>query len=90
MSANLKLPQPIIILVGSIGNNSIKTIFELCLSDFSDCGQPDNIYMGSVKTFEGVARYSCDKGHTLVGSNIRLCQSNRWEGTIPHCEGQLF
>ncbi|KAF4019587.1 hypothetical protein G4228_011363 [Cervus hanglu yarkandensis] len=49
---------------------------------------PENGLLQVTETTTGSAvRYSCKPGHTLVGSDIRLCLRNReWSGASPRCE----
>lgn len=36
--------------------------------------------------YSSTATFSCNEGHTLIGSKIRICQSNgKWSGTQPVC-----
>lgn len=49
---------------------------------------PENGFLHVTETTTGSAvQYSCKPGHTLVGSDIRLCLRNReWSGASPRCE----
>ena len=41
-------------------------------------------------TVGSVARYSCNRGFTLVGVEKRTCQINgQWSSTEPYCDGEL-
>ncbi len=56
-------------------------------------GIPSN---GRVDTSAGtslgdVARYSCDKGYTLIGLNETTCQADgQWNGSVPTCESEIL
>ncbi|MCB9603534.1 MAG: hypothetical protein H6724_07490 [Sandaracinus sp.] len=59
-----------------------------------DCGTltaPANGNVGAASTtFGSLAVYSCNDGFTLVGSNMRECQSNgTWSGTSPTCAADV-
>ena len=42
-------------------------------------------------TYNSVATYFCDIGHTLMGDNIRTCLANGdWSGRQPSCTGKLY
>uniref|UniRef100_A0A8C2PBT7 Sushi, von Willebrand factor type A, EGF and pentraxin domain containing 1 n=1 Tax=Capra hircus TaxID=9925 RepID=A0A8C2PBT7_CAPHI len=49
---------------------------------------PENGFLHVTETTTGSAvQYSCKPGHTLVGSDIRLClRSREWSGASPRCE----
>ena len=42
-----------------IGNLTLTTFVNIILD--IECGHPDEIVMGTVKTFEGIANFDCDK-----------------------------
>ena len=70
--------------------------FELCeveifsvVEEEVQCGSPDSPAGGSVRTFEGVARYECEEGRRMVRGNVtRTCQQGTWDGEQPVCQGQ--
>ena len=43
--------------------------------------------LGSVDVLPGShADYTCNKGHEIIGSSMRCCQTDgSWSGTEPHC-----
>ncbi|XP_055973137.1 sushi, von Willebrand factor type A, EGF and pentraxin domain-containing protein 1 [Sorex fumeus] len=49
---------------------------------------PENGFLHFTETTMGSAvKYSCKPGHSLVGSDIRLCLQNKeWSNTSPSCE----
>lgn len=55
-----------------------------------DCGKPPEPDYGSVSfkstTCGSKAFHSCNKGHILRGSRVRVCQLNGyWSGKTPKC-----
>ena len=60
------------------------------LSPVVDCGVPPSVDGGDFNvtetTFESIARYGCNEGFTLSGSQSRTCQADgTWSGTDPVC-----
>ncbi|XP_060561266.1 sushi, von Willebrand factor type A, EGF and pentraxin domain-containing protein 1-like [Ruditapes philippinarum] len=57
----------------------------------NDCHSPKMPINGKAMAINGttylsIARYVCDKGFDLHGSDTRICQANgTWNGTIPTC-----
>ncbi|KAM4808468.1 sushi, von Willebrand factor type A, EGF and pentraxin domain-containing protein 1 [Rhinophrynus dorsalis] len=56
------------------------------------CGDPPQLENGYIKSktglvFESEVVYSCEAGYRLVGSNVRICQSNRqwYSESTPSC-----
>ncbi|VTJ91715.1 Hypothetical predicted protein, partial [Marmota monax] len=49
---------------------------------------PENGFLHFKEATVGSAvQYSCNPGHVLVGSDLRICLQNRkWSGAPPHCE----
>ena len=46
--------------------------------------------MGVETLFGDKIRFSCEKGHALVGSSDVFCQSDgTWSDTAPECQGNL-
>ena len=43
------------------------TFQHIIVDNDTNCGTPDGIFMGTVNTFEGVAKYSCEEGYKLSG-----------------------
>lgn len=76
--------------------------FRLCIEDSTwsqeapsckqiTCDEPDttdNLIVDSgTKLVGSVAKYSCTKGHFIVGNNTRTCSSNgQWIGRVPKCK----
>lgn len=59
------------------------------------CNDPDlveNLLVDAgTKLVGSVAKYSCTKGHTLIGNNTRVCSSTgQWIGRIPKCKGKTL
>ena len=55
-----------------------------------DCGDLTNPENGRVEfvltTYESLAKYYCNSGYNLVGTNTRTCQANgTWKNTAPSC-----
>ena len=55
-----------------------------------DCGEPPSVDGGGFNvtetTFQSLARYGCNEGFTLSGSQSRTCQADgTWSGTDPVC-----
>ena len=71
-------------------------ICSMFVSAGDSCGQPDSPTNGRVDTSAGtsfgdVARYSCNKGYTLIGLNETTCQADgRWNGSVPTCESKIL
>ena len=60
-----------------------------------DCGDPGTLSngsrIGSVFTFGGTVRYTCNHGYRLSGSSIRTCEaSERWSGDKAVCRGNYY
>ncbi|XP_077904066.1 sushi, von Willebrand factor type A, EGF and pentraxin domain-containing protein 1 isoform X2 [Ictidomys tridecemlineatus] len=49
---------------------------------------PENGFLHFKEATVGSAvQYSCNPGHVLIGSDLRICLQNRkWSGAPPHCE----
>lgn len=67
----------------------------ICLSFISvvDCGlppQPVNGWSSGNQTkFRSVIKFKCNKGYNLVGSETRICTSDKkWGGREAKCEGK--
>ena len=77
----------------SLQSKSIKytPLFDLFfLNIVIDCGEPLSVDDGSFNvtetTFQSMARYGCNEGFTLSGSQSRTCQADgTWSGTDPVC-----
>ena len=59
-----------------------------------DCGTLSDPANGTVSfsttTYNSVATYSCNTGHTLTGDDMRTClDSGSWSGSEPTCIGEL-
>lgn len=59
-----------------------------------DCGNPGTPLHGKKwvgSTLLGsVVKYTCNKHYELVGSKLRVCQSNgKWSSSLPICKGML-
>ena len=55
-----------------------------------DCGLLVAPLFGEVNltdtTFGSVAGYSCDRGYSINGTAMRVCEgSGEWSGTMPQC-----
>ncbi|XP_052804614.1 sushi, von Willebrand factor type A, EGF and pentraxin domain-containing protein 1-like [Mya arenaria] len=58
--------------------------------DIADCGPLPNVTNGVVflqgTQYRDTAQYTCDTGHQINGSTVRLCQADQtWSGTEPNC-----
>uniref|UniRef100_UPI00398F3E45 complement decay-accelerating factor transmembrane isoform-like isoform X4 n=1 Tax=Pristiophorus japonicus TaxID=55135 RepID=UPI00398F3E45 len=55
-----------------------------------DCGNPGDIENGYFEapdtTFGERATYHCDAGYNMVGSDMRLCTHDGWNGQVPTCK----
>ena len=55
-----------------------------------DCGTPESILNGAVlfneMTFGATARYVCNTGYYLNGSDSTVCTFQGWNGQVPSCE----
>ena len=65
-------------------------LISLFLKIAIDCGEPPTVDDGSFNvtetTFQSMARYGCNEGFTLSGSQSRTCQADgTWSGTDPVC-----
>lgn len=54
------------------------------------CDQPSDLVNGKVHfastTLYSIAKYECDYGYTLLGSDTQICGSSKtWEGDQPRC-----
>ena len=67
----------------------VKTILICILVESQEgCGELDSIGMGSVRKFEGVAKYQCEEGYRIeAGNDTRFCEDGTWNGTAPVCLG---
>ena len=67
----------------------VKTILISILVESQEgCGELDSIGMGSVRKFEGVAKYQCEEGYRIeAGNDTRFCEDGTWNGTAPVCLG---
>ena len=59
-----------------------------------DCGTLGNPANGMVSvsttTYNSVATYSCNTGHTLTGDDMRTClETGLWSNTEPTCTGEF-
>ena len=68
----------------------ICTSFICLVIDCGDPGTPSNgVRTGSVFTFGGTIRYTCNQGYQLSGSSIRTCEaSGRWSGDNAQCKSK--
>lgn len=60
-----------------------------------NCGDLSNITNGYVSvtsvTYGGKAKYTCDLGFAINGSEERTCQANAtWSGTDTQCDGKTI
>ncbi|GIY70816.1 sushi, von Willebrand factor type A, EGF and pentraxin domain-containing protein 1 [Caerostris extrusa] len=63
------------------------------------CDPPEPLNNGTILEIESSNRteypfnfeltYECDKGFRLIGESWRFCDTRRWSGENPHCEGLL-
>ena len=65
------------------------------MSSVVDCGfldPPDNGVVEFKSTvFRSIARYQCNPGYVLQGSELRTCQADgQWSGVPPSCAGQYI
>ena len=70
--------------------NTLYFKFLFLLSPVVDCGVPPSVDGGGFNvtetTFQSMARYGCNDGFTLSGSQSRTCQADgTWSGTDPVC-----
>ena len=56
-----------------------------------DIAEPQNGHVNIESTrYQGIAKYECNTGYELSGSDVRKCQSNgHWSGSPPQCIGRL-
>ena len=58
--------------------------------DCGTLGDPANGMVSvSTTTYNSVATYSCNTGHTLTGDDMRMClETGLWSGSEPTCIGE--
>jgi hypothetical protein len=58
---------------------------------FAECGAPSSPLNGALVANGKTANYSCDTGHTLLGTQVRTCNTDGtgWSSYDPQCSEYL-